>query len=302
MRMHHDEFEIDHALVRALVDNALPEYRALPLTPMVATGSTNLNFRLGDSRLVRVPRQPGGSRGIRREHRWTPVIAPRLPVAIPGIEYVGDPTADYPEHWSVIQWLDGRHPETWETAPGSSASLAEDLAALILAFRTVDLPVGNDAALDNYRGRTLAEHDPVFRRNIDGCRQIPGLSLDLDRALAVWIDALSCKTDITQKAWYHSDIVAENLLVKDGRLVALLDLGGVGIGDPVIDLHGAWELFDAPSRAIFRAALDVSDEDWARARAWALAIPMMTFTYYWETMPGRVSSRLAMARAALAEA
>ena len=40
----------------------------------------------------------------------------------------------------------------------------------------------------------------------------------------------------------------------------------------------------------------VSEVDWLRGRAWALAVALMTFPYYWHTMPTRVNDRLAMAR------
>jgi aminoglycoside phosphotransferase (APT) family kinase protein len=67
--------------------------------------------------------------------------------------------------------------------------------------------------------------------------------------------------------WYHGDLVCENLLLVDGKLTSALDFGGLSIGDPTIDLHGAWELFDAPACAVFRARLRVDDAEWARGRA-----------------------------------
>ncbi len=89
--------------------------------------------------------------------------------------------------------------------------------------------------------------------------------------------------------------------MRDGQLTGLLDFGGLGIGDPTVDLHGAWELFEPDARAAFRSRLDVDDATWLRAKAWALAIALMTFSYYWQTMPGRIESRLVMARAVLAD-
>ena len=32
--------------------------------------------------------------------------------------------------------------------------------------------------------------------------------------------------------WFHSDLVAENLLLTDGRLSGVLDFGALSIGDP----------------------------------------------------------------------
>lgn len=94
--------------------------------------------------------------------------------------------------------------------------------------------------------------------------------------------------------WYHGDLLAENLLVRDGRLAAVLDFGALAVGDPTADLVGAWEILDAPARAVMRARLGVDDATWLRGRAWALVIAVMTFPYYWRTMPERCVSRLAI--------
>lgn len=100
----------------------------------------------------------------------------------------------------------------------------------------------------------------------------------------------------------HADLVAENLLVYDDRLVAVLDFGGLAVGDPTVDLIAAWEVLGPAAREVFRACLDVDDMTWIRGRGWALAIAVMTFPYYWDSMPARCTARLAMAHQVLADA
>ena len=90
-------------------------------------------------------------------------------------------------------------------------------------------------------------------------------------------------------------------MVQDGRLTTFLDFGGLGLGDPTVNLHGAWEVLDAEARTVFIDAVAAGEAEWLRGRAWALAIAVMTFPYYWNTMPGRIADRLVMARAGLAE-
>lgn len=101
--------------------------------------------------------------------------------------------------------------------------------------------------------------------------------------------------------WYHGDLAAENLLVRDGRLSAVLDFGALSVGDPAVDLMVAWEILDPPARQIFRGKLGVDDATWLRGRAWALCITLMIW-YYWTTMPERRSSRIAIGRSVLADA
>jgi aminoglycoside phosphotransferase (APT) family kinase protein len=303
--LHEDELPVDLALVRALVDDQMPAYAPLPLRRLAASGSDNALFRLGEELLVRVPRQPGGSRTIAREARWLPVVAPVLPVAVPGVVAVGRPARGYPETWSVVRWLEGSTP-TGAARGAAGAALAADLAAVVTALR--EAPVADAALVDPelrlYRSRPLVSRDEATRESVEQCRGITGLDLDLDAALAVWDAAvrLPSSARVTEPRWLHADLVAENLLVRDGRLAAVLDFGALSVGDPTVDLIVAWDVLDAPARETFRGAVGVDDETWLRGRAWALCLALMTFPYYWGSMPERCANRLAVARAVLADA
>jgi aminoglycoside phosphotransferase (APT) family kinase protein len=61
-----------------------------------------------------------------------------------------------------------------------------------------------------------------------------------------------------------------DLLVRDGRLSAVIDFGMLGIGDAACDLSIAWTLFEGESREAFRAMLPLDAGTWARGRAWTL--------------------------------
>jgi len=303
--LHDDELPVDLALVRGLVDGQLPAYAGLPLSPLGASGSSNALFRLGAELLVRLPRQPGGSATILKEARWLPLVGPALPVAVPEVVMVGQPAPGYPERWSVVRWIDGSTP-TGAASGATGAGLATDLAGVVSTLR--DLPVPDDALRDPelrwYRGEPLTTFDVHAREAVEASRAIPGVDLDLDAALAVWDEAvrLPGSAAVAVPRWHHADLVAENLLVRGGRLAAVLDFGGLAVGDPTIDLVVAWDVLDPASREVFRDAVGVDDETWLRGRAWALALALMTFPYYWTTMPERCATRLAVARAVLADA
>ncbi len=308
-KMHKDEIPINIELVRKLVDNKFPHFATLSLRRLSASGSSNIQFRLGDELLVRLPRQPGGSAAIEKEERWTPIIGSHLPVAVPEFVGLGEPAFGYSERWSIVRWLDGEHPKVCDPTalPTEERSqLADELARVVLALRGIDVSqvAATDHQLRNYRGCALADYDEQMHRTIAQCRSIDGLTLDLDAVLAVWQGALALPgaSEVASEQWYHGDLVAENLLLTNGQLTAVLDFGGLGVGDPTIDLHGLWELFDAPAREAFRLKVGVNNAEWLRGRAWALAVAMMTFPYYWNTMPSRIKNRVAMAQAVLADA
>ena len=82
--------------------------------------------------------------------------------------------------------------------------------------------------------------------------------------------------------------LVRRLLAADGRLTAVIDWGGLGVGDPAIELLPAWNLFEGESRAAFREALAVDDATWTRGRGLALSQALAALTYYLETNPAIV--------------
>jgi aminoglycoside phosphotransferase (APT) family kinase protein len=286
----------------------MPDYAGAPVRRLLSSGSTNALFRLGEEFIVRLPRQPGGSATISKEARWLPVLRPRFPVSVPEVIAVFEPDRGYPERWSVVRWIDGEHPEVIDAGTSVDMrreNLAKDLAAVLEALKGAEVPreAVNHPDLQWYRGEPLAAMDQVTRENIERCRSLEGFGFDLDAAERIWDEAMKLPgaADRTVPRWYHGDLAAENLLVRDGRLAAVLDFGCLSIGDPTVDLVVAWEILDPPARELFRSQLRVDDATWLRGRAWALSITLMIW-YYWTTMPERQASRMAVGRNVLADA
>lgn len=303
-RLHADELPIDLALVRQLVDRAFPEYVEEDLRHMNDSGSSNALFRLGNDRLVRLPRQRGGGASIDKEASWLPYVAPRVTVDVPEVVGVGEPDLDYPERWAITTWLHGTRPSTPRTIPPDNGTdgLAEDLVQFLTELRGMEVPerAKDDKALSWYRGLPLRELDADFRESAAECRDL-GIGLDIDEALRVWDRAVDASRTVEPAdSWYHGDLLVENLLLNDNRrLGAVIDFGGLALGDPTVDLVVAWEALDDDGRRVLRRALDVDDATWTASRGWALLIAMITFPYYGTSMPARCADRLAMADAAI---
>lgn len=94
-------------------------------------------------------------------------------------------------------------------------------------------------------------------------------------ARLVWEDAVGA-TWLGDPVWFHGDVAGGNLLVRDGRLAAVIDFGTSGVGDPACDVVVAWTLLDGPARQAFRDALGVDGATWSRGRGWALWKALIT--------------------------
>jgi aminoglycoside phosphotransferase (APT) family kinase protein len=90
--------------------------------------------------------------------------------------------------------------------------------------------------------------------------------------------------------WVHGDLDARNLLVREGRIAAVVDFGCLGIGDPACDVAVGWKVLSRETRDLFRDALAVDEATWARARGWIVYQSLGALAYYTlETNPELVT-------------
>src|SRR6266511_2156315 len=68
-------------------------------------------------------------------------------------------------------------------------------------------------------------------------------------------------------------------------LGAVIDFGGLGVGDPACDMLPAWTLLTAQTRDLFRAEAKVDDATWARGRGWGLYFGLGAVHVYRVTNP-----------------
>jgi aminoglycoside phosphotransferase (APT) family kinase protein len=277
-KMHADEIETDVALVRRLLAGQFPQWADLPIDPVESYGTDHDIYRLGDHLAARLPRIGWATKQAAKEAEWLPKLAPHLPLALPVQLAMGHPAEDYPFGWSVYEWLPG------ENANGTINDLdqaAIDLAAFVTALRQVDTTGAHPRPLHG-RGGSLAEGDEHVRRSI---AQL-GDRIDGDATLGSWQESLNAPAWDGPEVWVHGDLLPGNLLVVDGRLSAVIDFGGLNVGDPACDLQPAWNVFAGDSRMRFRAELKVDEASWLRGRGWALSQAVSGLAYYWDTNPG----------------
>ena len=270
---------IDAALVRRLIATQFPQWADLPVKPVEAGGWDNRTFHLGAHMTVRLPSAAAYAPQVEKEHRWLPKLAPLLPLPIPIPLAQGTPAKGYPFSWSVYRWLDG------ETATAGRIPdlhrFATTLAEFLSVLYRIDPAGGPPPGPHNFfRGGPLTVYDGETRQAIAALEG----KIDTDAASAVWEAALTAAWH-GPPVWFHGDIAAGNLLVKNGRLSAVIDFGTSGVGDSSCDLTVAWTLFEGRSREAFRAALELDDATWARGRGWALWKGLITLAEHMNTSP-----------------
>ncbi|MBW4633144.1 MAG: aminoglycoside phosphotransferase family protein [Iphinoe sp. HA4291-MV1] len=278
--MHIDEVDTDVSLVGRLLAAQFPQWADLPIEPVHSAGTDNAIYQLGDDMAVRLPRIHGATCQVDKEHQWLPRFAPLLPLAIPVPLAKGTPGEGYPWHWSVYRWLKGENATIDRIAdPGQAAT---DLAQFVAALQRIDPTDGPPPGPHNFnRGVPLAMRDSPTRAAI---ATLHG-TLDTDALTAAWEAALQAPAWHGSPVWIHGDLQSGNLLAVQGRLSAVIDFGGLGVGDSACDLQVAWNLLSAETRNVFRAALSVDDATWARGRGWALSVGLIALPYYQSTNP-----------------
>jgi aminoglycoside phosphotransferase (APT) family kinase protein len=278
MKLHDGEVDISTDVVRRLVAEQFPHLSDLPLTEFTSKGTVNSIYRLGDELCVRLPRVRRWASGLERECKWLPLLAPSLTLQVPVPVARASPTSYYPFSWAIFRWIDGQTytPDRVD----DERQAAADLAQFVTELRGNDLPPINGKR--PYGGRpSLAEQDGDVRNWIAQSGDL----IDGPAVTAAWNDALNGPDWDGSYVWIHGDLLPPNLLVKAGRLRAVIDFGATGRGDPATDLNPAWSAFGPAGRSVFRNLIGADDATWRRGRGIATGQAVGLVPYYAVTNP-----------------
>ncbi|GGY24492.1 aminoglycoside phosphotransferase family protein [Streptomyces omiyaensis] len=264
---------IDEGLVRRLVGAQFPRWAGLGVRRVDSAGTDNAMFRLGDELVVRLPRAQWADGQAEKEQRWLPRLAPGLPLPVPVPVGAGVPGEGFGRAWGVYAWLDGA--DAWASPVADLAHAAEELGRFGVALRAADTTGGPRS----FRGGSVTDWEGGALPGAVAALAAAGL-LDERAALDAWERVLALPAWDRDPVWIHGDLLPGNLLTRDGRLSAVIDFGGLGTGDPAVDLMPGWTLLTAATRPRFRAASRVDDATWARGRGWALCWGLVTDHHY----------------------
>jgi aminoglycoside phosphotransferase (APT) family kinase protein len=198
------------------------------------------------------------------------VLAPQLPLPIPTPVAQGEPDEGYPYRWSVYRWLEGSLAS--REAIADPVAFATDLAGFLRALAAIDATGGPEPGQHNFfRGGPLGYYE---REALEAIERL-GDEIPRDAVQRTWADAMASEWE-RDPVWFHGDVATGNLLVRKGRLAAVLDFGSSGIGDPACDMAIAWTFLSGEARDRFRSERGVDAATWSRGRGWTLWKSLIT--------------------------
>lgn len=268
-----NSLSITVSLVTELIAQQFPEWSYLSIKQVEKQGHDNRTFRLGGEMLIRLPSAECYNVKVAKEQKWLPILAQHLSVLIPQPLAMGQPSQHYPFNWSVYRWIEGQSGDNVILNEDDLQSIAISLAQFLNELHkinTFDAPI---AGIHNFwRGGLLKVYDIQTRSAIEQLKKI----IDVDVVTSVWEDAIS-STWNEDPVWIHGDLSSGNILIKDKKLTAIIDFGGMSIGDHACDLTIAWTFLTEKSHKSFKAHLqNIHADTWARARGWALWKALIT--------------------------
>lgn len=253
-------------LVRRLIADQFPEYAHLPIAAVQKQGHDNRTYRLGSELLVRLPTAKAYALKVPKEQALLPKLAPYLSVNIPVPVRMGAASSYYPYNFSIYKWLAGTSLNLLVVSDEQILNLAWDLANFLKELQNITKVSGPPPGQHNWwRGDHVSVYDTGAREQI---AKLAGV-IDGEKALKLWEKA--CKSSWQKPpVWIHGDLAIGNMLLNHGKLSAIIDFGGMALGDPACDLVIAWTYLKNPACEIFIKEMALDADTWCRARAWAL--------------------------------
>lgn len=274
-KFHEDEVEINLEIVRSLLLSQFPDLADGELAPIHPQGTDNKMYRLGESKVVRLPRIEGSVPSLQKEIEWLPLMAEKLSISVPVPTHVGVPSDDYPFPWVICDFFSGKSPSNNEELRQDLA--ANDLSNFINSMHKIDATNGPKCG----RGMHINVRDNAVQKSIP----LLGGDYDPKYLTSLWKKIVAANEWQNPPVWIHGDLHLGNILASDKRISAVVDFGLCGVGDPSCDYMAAWTLLTKESRATFRSQVKANDDCWLKAMGWAFSMGVLGYPYYKETNP-----------------
>jgi len=283
------EQEVGTDLATRLIGTQFPQLHGAPVK-LLSTGWDMTVFRAGDDWLFRFPRRETVLAGMQREITVLPVLAHRLPLAIPVPELIGAPTAEFGWPFWGARMIPGTELALSGLPDGTRAAAGAAAGAFLRALHAIPATDPLCAGLPT---------DPMGRAH--PAARIPRLREQLDQlaSLGGWgpgpvADAVEALLDRAAPlgpppgplVLTHGDLHIRHLLLgPDGAASGVIDWIDVCQADPAVDLSLAYGAFRGADRAALLAAYGPVDEE-RELRSRVLAVSLSAALAAWSAAEG----------------
>lgn len=279
------EILVTPEIAAAAIERQFPALRPARMEPL-GFGWDNAAFLVNGRYVFRFPRRHIAVPLIRTEVRYLPLLAPRLPVAVPMPRFAGAPDSGFPYPFAGYERLPGTPACRLTWTPETRAGLAWPLGRFLAALHAipVDATSAAEAPGDTLRRADMRARLPLLRQRL--ARALPpqpGLGSEELAELAGQLAEAPPHT--SGPCWVHGDLYACHLLVEEaGHLSGVIDWGDLHLGDPAVDLSIAFSFLPPAARPALREAYGpVPEAAWDRARFRALHYGVVLLLYGRET-------------------
>lgn len=245
------------------IGETYPQFKNLKISEMISTRDGHYSYRLGSSYVLRFPSDEIYKSHVLKEAEILPKIALKLSVDISRPILLFKPNDLFPYSFSLMKWVDG---DVVNNTNIDRYDLANRLAEVCVELRQCpSFDTWLCGQHNFYRGAHISVIEDETRELIETLEDIKQKKL--------FIDLLNgaLKTEWKDKAVFiHGDINIHNLLVRNQKLIGLINFGFCGMGDPACDYAIAWTYFRANERIEFLNLLNVEASTFERSKVWAL--------------------------------
>ncbi|HVB19500.1 MAG TPA: aminoglycoside phosphotransferase family protein [Acidimicrobiales bacterium] len=216
--------------VRRLLRAQYPSLADRPLR-RVGEGFDNVQWRLGDDLVVRLPRRTLAVPLLANELRWLDEITSEVRLETPAPLFEGRADENFPWPWTIGHWIEGRAGD--RVGLNTRARCVEPFVELL---RDLHRRAPHDAPHNRVRRGALEDRDEAISERLN----LLGGDQGAWRALWDW----ACTApSVEMPTWIHGDLHPGNLIFRGGSLVGVIDFGDLCQGDPATDLAGTLLLF-----------------------------------------------------------
>jgi aminoglycoside phosphotransferase (APT) family kinase protein len=269
------ELVVDEALARRLIGGLCPELGSAPMR-LLGEGWDSTVWLVDGEWAFRFPRREVVVPGFLRELEALPVLAPRLPLAVPVAAHRGAPSADFGWPWAGSRFLPGREPADAAPTAADRIRHGRTLGRFLRALHDID---PDSVTAD---GRPLPI-DPVRRADMPYRVARTEAQVAALEQLGLWRAPASLPPMLERArrldpaetlTLAHGDLHLRHLLVgDDGELSGVIDWIDVCRADPAVDLPLYWGYLMPEARAAFHEEYGpIADDRLLRARVLAISL------------------------------